>query len=55
METFNYGFKDKNGNSISDQTGIKFAKSLNDKNIYKYFYLLQPHYGVNSALTRRWV
>lgn len=57
MITYNHGFKDASGKEISDQDGIAFAKTLHNKNginIYKYFTLYSPHYGVNAAETRRW-
>jgi DNA polymerase family A len=55
--TYNFDFKDKKGKLISDQDGINYAKSLHNKNnvnIYKYFTLYQPHYGVCAAETGRW-
>lgn len=54
METYNHGFKDKDGTPISDQAGIAYAKRKMGDQAYKYFTLYCPEYGVCAADTRRW-
>lgn len=54
MLTRNHNFVDKNGNPISDQAGIAYARQHLGAASYRYQHLYTPHYGVNSAATRRW-